>query len=121
MKICRSQYVNWKQRFRRLDFHLLGERNSSGIALRKAKIDSEKCGLIFNKKTKGMLTSLLREFAFDNEEVKVVYCFVFWHSIIDKDRQHAREVKRRLIQGRKAATNLDKGEGYFYDNKDQNS
>ena len=43
----------------------------------------------------------------DGETVETVSDFIFWGSKITADRDFSHEIKRRLLLGRKAMTNLD--------------
>ena len=43
----------------------------------------------------------------DGETMETVREFIFWSSKITTDVDHSHEIKRRLLLGRKATTNLD--------------
>ena len=77
------------------------------ILLMKVKEESEKVGLKLNiQKTKivayGPITSWK-----DGETVETVSDFIFVGSKITADGDYSREIKRRLLLGRKVMTNLD--------------
>ena len=77
--------------------------------LMKVKEESEKIGLKLNiQKTKIMTTSPITSWEIDGETVETVsdYFFFFCYKITaDGDCGH--EIKRHLLLGRKAMTNLD--------------
>ena len=75
----------------------------------RVKEESEKAGLKLNiQKTKIMASCPITSWQIDGETVETVTDFVFLGSriIVDSDCSH--EIKRRLLLGRKAMTNLDK-------------
>ena len=73
--------------------------------LMKVKGKSEKVGLRLNiQKTKIMASSLITSWQIDGERVKD---FIFWGSKITADGDYSHEIKRCLLLGRKAMTNLD--------------
>ena len=72
------------------------------------KEESEKVGLKLNiKKTKIMASSPITSWEIDGETVETVSDFIFWDSKITADGDCSREIKRRLLLGRKVMTNLD--------------
>ena len=74
----------------------------------KVKEESEKVGLKLNiQKTKIMASCPIASWQVDGETVETVADFVFWGSKITADGDHSLEIKRRLLLGRKAMTNLD--------------
>ena len=75
--------------------------------LMKVKEESEKVGLELNiQKTKIMVSGPITSWQIDGETMETVTDFIFWGSkITDGDCSH--EIKRRLLLGRKAMTNLD--------------
>ena len=79
--------------------------------LMKVKEESEKVGLILNiQKTKIMASGLITSWEIDGETVeRVTGSFVCWgwSSKITADGDCSHEIKRRLLLGRKAMTNLD--------------
>ena len=76
--------------------------------LTKVKEESEKVGLKLNiQKTKIMAFSPITSWQIEGEKVKSVTDFLFFGSKITADRDCSYEIKRRLLLGRKARTNLD--------------
>ena len=69
---------------------------------------SEKAGLKRNiQKTKIMASSPITSWGIDGETVETVADFTFGGSKITADGDCSHEIKRRLLLGRKAMTNLD--------------
>ena len=78
------------------------------ILLMKVKEESEKVGLKFNiQKTKIMASGPITSWEIDGETVETVADFIFGGSKITADGDCSHEIKRRLLLGRKAVTNLD--------------
>ena len=76
--------------------------------LMKVKVESEKFGLKFNiQKTKIMASSPITSWEIDGETVETVSDFILWGSNITEDGDCSHEIKRCLLPGRKAMTNLD--------------
>ena len=76
--------------------------------LMKVKEESEKVGLKLNiQKTKIMASSPIPSWPTDGETVETVTDFAFWGSKITADGDCSHEIKRCLLLGRKAMTNLD--------------
>ena len=76
--------------------------------LMKVKEESEKVGLKLNiQKTKIMTSGPIASWQIDGETVEKVTDFIFLGSKITADGDCSHEIKRRLILGRKAMTNLD--------------
>ena len=76
--------------------------------LMKVKEESEKVGLKLNiQKTKIMASSLITLWQIDGETVETVTDFIFWGSKIIADGDCIHEIKRCLLLGRKAMTNLE--------------
>ena len=74
----------------------------------KVKEESEKVGLKLNiQKTKIMASVLITSWEIDGETMKMVRDFIFLGSKITADGDCSQEIKRRLLLGRKAMTNLD--------------
>ena len=70
--------------------------------------ESEKVGLQLNiEKTKIMASGPTTSWEIDGETVETVADFTFWGSKITADGDCSREIKRRLLLGRKVMTNLD--------------
>ena len=76
--------------------------------LMKMKEESEKVGLKLNiQKTKIMASSPITSWQIDGEAVETVADFIFLGSKITGDSDCSLEIKRCLLLGRKAMTNLD--------------
>ena len=76
--------------------------------LMKVKEESEKVGLKLNiQKTKIMASSPITSWQIDGETVETVRGFTFGGSKITADGNCSHEIKRCLLLGRKAMTNLD--------------
>ena len=76
--------------------------------LMKVKEDSEKAGLKLNiQKTKIMASSPITSWQIEGENVEAVTDFIFLGSKITADSDCSHEIKRCLLLGRKAMTNLD--------------
>ena len=76
--------------------------------LMKVKEESEKAGLKLNiQKTKIMASGPITSWQIDGETVETVTDFLFWGSKITVDGDCSHEIKRRLLLGREAMTNLD--------------
>ena len=76
--------------------------------LTKVKKESEKVGLKLNiQKTKIMASGPITSWEIDGETVETVTDFIFLSSKITGDGDCSHEIKRCLLLGRKAMTNLD--------------
>ena len=76
--------------------------------LMKVKEESEKVGLKLNiQKTKIMASGSITSWEIDGETVETVSDFIFLGSKITSDGDCSHEIKRCLLLGRKAMTNLD--------------
>ena len=76
--------------------------------LMKVKEESEKTGLKLSiQKTKIMASSFIPSWQIDWETMETVTDFIFLGSEITEDGDCSHEVKRHLLLGRKAMTNLD--------------
>ena len=76
--------------------------------LMKVKEESEKVGLKLNiQKTKIMASGPITSWQIDGETVETVADFILGGSKITVDGDCSREIKRRLLLGRKVMTNLD--------------
>ena len=74
----------------------------------KVKEESEKAGLKLNiQKTKIMAFSPITSWQIDGEITETVTDFIFWGCKITADVDCHHEIKRCLLLGRKAMTNLD--------------
>ena len=76
--------------------------------LMKVKEESEKVGLNLNiQKTKIIASSPITSWEIDGETMETVRDFMFLGSKIIADDECRHKIKRRLLLGRKAMTNLD--------------
>ena len=76
--------------------------------LMRVKEESEKAGLKFNiQKLKIMASSPITSWEIDGETMETVTNFIFLGSKITADGECSHEIKRCLLLGRKAMTNLD--------------
>ena len=74
----------------------------------KGKEESEKVGLKLNiQKTKVMASSPITSWQIDEEALETVRDFIFLGSKITADGDCSHDIKRCLLLGRKAMTNLD--------------
>ena len=74
----------------------------------KVKEESEKAGLKLNiQKTKIMPSGPVTSWQIDGETMEILRDFIFLGSKITADRDCSHEIKRHLLLGRKAMTNLD--------------
>ena len=77
--------------------------------LMKVKEESEKVGLKLNiQKTKIMVSGPITSWQIDGETMETVTDFIFVGSKITADGDCSHEIKRHLLLGRKAETNLDR-------------
>ena len=76
--------------------------------LMTVKEENEKPGLKLNiQKTKVMASSSITSWQIDGERMEIVTDFIFLGSRITADGDYSHEIKRSLLLGRKAMTNLD--------------
>ena len=76
--------------------------------LMKVKEESDKAGLKVNvQKTKTMTSGPITSWQIGREELETVTDFIFLGSKITSDGDSSHEIKRCLLFGRKALTNLD--------------
>ena len=74
----------------------------------KVKVKTEKVGLKLNiQKTKIMASGPITSWQIDGETIEKVSDFIFLGSKITADGDCSHEIKRCLLLGRKAMTNLD--------------
>ena len=74
----------------------------------KVKEESEKVGLKLNiQKTKIMASGPITSWQIEGETIETVTDFIFLDSKITADGDCSHEIKRRLILGKKAMTNLE--------------
>ena len=90
------------------DTTLMAEREELKSLLMKVKEESEKVGLKLNiQKTKIMASGPITSWQIDGETIETVTDFIFLSSKIIADGECSHEIKRHLLLGRKAMTNLD--------------
>ena len=78
------------------------------ILLMRVKEEREKVGLKLSiQKTKIMASGPITSWQIDGETMETVTVFIFLGSKITADGDCSHEIKRRLLLGRKAVTNLD--------------
>ena len=76
--------------------------------LMRVKEESEKAGLKLNiLKTKIMPSGFISSWQINKEKLETVTDFIFLGSKITAEGDCSHEIKRRLLLGRKAMTNLD--------------
>ena len=74
----------------------------------KVKEENEKAGLKLNsQKMKTMASGPVTWLQRDGEAMEIVMDFIFLGSKVTEDGDCSHEVKRRLLLGRKAMTNID--------------
>ena len=87
---------------------LMAESEELKRLLMKVKEESEKVGLKLNiQKRKSMASSPITSWQVDGEKVEIVIDFIFLVSKITENSDCSHEIKRCLLLGRKAMTNLD--------------
>ena len=90
------------------DTTLMAESEELKSLLMKVKEESEKVGLKLNiQKTKIMASNTITSWQIDGETVEIVSDFLSGDSKITADGDCSHEIKRCLLLGRKAMTNLD--------------
>ena len=90
------------------DTTLTAESEELKSLMMKVKEESEKVGLKLNiEKTKIKAPGPITSWQIDGETMETVTDFIFLGSKITADGDCSHEIKRRLIPGRKAMTNLD--------------
>ena len=90
------------------DTTLMAESKELKSLLIKVKEESEKVGLKLNiQKTKIMASSPITSWQIDGETMEIVADFILLGSKITKEGKCSHEIKRHLLLGRKAMTNLD--------------
>ena len=74
----------------------------------KVKVETQKVGLKLNiQKTKIMASGPITSWEIDGETMETVIDFIFGSSKITADGDCSHKMKRHLLLGRKAMTNLD--------------
>ena len=90
------------------DTTLMAESEELKSLLMKVKEESEKVFLNLNiQKTKIMVYGSFTSWQIDGESMETVTDFIFLGSKITADGDCSHDIKRRLLLGRKAMTNLD--------------
>ena len=90
------------------DITLMVESEELKSLLIKVKEESEKVGIKFNiQKTKTMPSGPITSWQIDGEMIETVRDFIFFYSKITADVDYRHEIKRCLLLGRKAMTNVD--------------
>ena len=90
------------------DTTFMAESEEVKSLLMKVKEENEKVGLKFNiQKTKITASRLITSCQIDGETMETVRDFILGGSKITADGDYSHEIKRRLLLGRKAMTNLD--------------
>ena len=90
------------------DTMLMAESEELKRPLMKVKEESEKVGLKLNiQKTKIRASDSITSWQIDGETVETLSDFIFLGSKITADGDCSHEIKRHLLLGRKAMTNLD--------------
>ena len=84
-----------------------GEEELKSLLVR-VKAESEKAGLNLNiQKTKIMASGPITSWQIKGETIETVTDIIFWGSKITADGDCSHDIKRHLILGRKAMTDLD--------------
>ena len=87
---------------------MAGSKEEIKSLLMKVKEESERATLKLNiKKTKIMASGCITSWYIEGEKVEVVTGFIFWGSTVTTDVDCSHEIRRQLLLGRKAMTNLD--------------
>ena len=87
---------------------MVESREELNSLLIKVKGESEKVGLTLNiQKTKFMASGPITSWQIDGDTMETVTDFILWGSKITADGDCSHKIKRRLLLGRKAITNLD--------------
>ena len=90
------------------DTTVMAESEELKSLLMKVKEESEKVGLKFNiQKTKIMASGPITSWQIEGNKMEIVTGFIFLGSKITADSDCSHEIKRHLLLGRKAMTNLD--------------
>ena len=90
------------------DTILMAESEKLKSLLMKVKEDSEKIGLKLNiQEIKIMASGPITSWEIDGETMETMTDFIFLGSKITADGDYSHEMKRHLLLGRKAITNLD--------------
>ena len=91
------------------DTTLMAENEELKSLLMKVKEESETVGLKLNiKKTDDLASSPITSWQIEGEKLAAVTDFLFFGSKITADSDYSREIRRLLLLGMKAMTNLDR-------------
>ena len=105
IKIARRNINNFKNAD---DTTLMAESKELKSLLKKVKEESEQIGLKLNiQKMKIMASSPITSWQIVGETMETVTDFIFLSSKITSDGDCSHEIKRHLLLGRKAMTNID--------------
>ena len=100
--------ISRKEKWSELLFPMAEREEELKSLLMKVKEESEKVGLKLNiQKTKIMESGPITSWQIDGETVETVSDFIFRGSKITADADCSHEIKRHLLLGRKAMTNID--------------
>ena len=98
--------LDWRKH--KLESRLLAENEEELNSLLKVKEECDKVGLKLNiQKTKIMAPRPITSWQVDGETMETVTDFIFLGSKITVDGDCSHEIKRRLLLGIKAMTNLE--------------
>ena len=90
------------------DTNFVAESEELKGLLMKVKEETEKVGLKLNiQETKIMASGPITSWQIDGETMETVKGFILWGSKITTDGDCSHEIKRCLLLGKKAITNLD--------------
>ena len=107
---CIPVPYNEKDNLRYTDDTILMAESEEGLKslLMKEKEESGKVGLKLTiQQTKNMASDPVTSWQIDGETMKIVIDFIFLSCKITANGDCSHEIKRRLLLGRKAMTNLD--------------
>ena len=108
IKIARRDTNNQIYQYTEDTTHMAESEEEQKSFLMKMKEESEKVGLKLNiQKTKIMASGPITSWQIDGETMETVRDFILRGSKITADGDCSREIKRYLLLGRKAMTNLD--------------
>ena len=94
--------------FKKADDTTLAENKELKSLLMRVKEESEEAGLKLNiQKTKIMVSSPIASWEIDGETMETVTDFIFLGSKITEHGDCSHKIKKRLLLGKKAMTNLD--------------
>ena len=100
------------------DTTLMAESEELKSLLMKVKVESEKVGLKLNiQKMKIMASGPITSWEIDGETVETVADFILGGSKTTADGDCRHEIKRCLLLGRKAMTNLDHTKKHYFAKK----